>query len=353
MRIVLLATALLVVYAAVSIGCACRWRARYPGFLQYLRTSGTLLVPFNGLLDLATRRFARKPVLDAGCLSGLSLIRERWAHIRDEAVALHLAGGFDATTKRRSVGYYDAAFRTFAATDWKTFYLKWHGSPYRSARRLCPETVRILERVPGIRAAMFSILPAGAESRPHADPLACSLRYHLGLETPNSDRCFISVDGIRLSWRNGEDFVVDEAYPHYAKNATDEFRLILLCDVDRPMNPLGRAIARLYSTMARAMAVPNAPEDRRGFFGGMVSIAARDRGDARRRKARRDRTSTLLKLAVGSALVTLAAVLLVVALLGSMKPARLQRSEAMQALSAHGEWRTATHTTRVTTGEDR
>ncbi|MGT2494830.1 aspartyl/asparaginyl beta-hydroxylase domain-containing protein [Cupriavidus basilensis] len=39
-----------------------------------------------------------------------------------------------------------------------------------------------------------------AEPAP-ATAFAGSLRYHLGLATPNDDRCFIEVDGERHSWR--------------------------------------------------------------------------------------------------------------------------------------------------------
>lgn len=307
MSISLLAMALIAIYAMVSIGYVYRWRgrARYASFSEYLRKSWPVFAPFNCLLYLATLRSARGPVLDAGYLQGITLLRQRWAHIRDEAIALHLAGELDATTRRGSVGYYDLAFRTFYKRGWKKFYLKWYGTSHRSARRLCPETVRLLEQVPGIRAAMFSILPAGAELSLHADPMACSLRYHLGLETPNSDRCFINVDGLSLSWRNGEDFVFDETYPHYAKNATGELRLILMCDVDRPMNRWGRAFASLYATIARAMVVPNTAEDRRGFVSWLFSIAAPWRDRALQLKAQRRRTYLLLKFAVNSALVAL------------------------------------------------
>jgi hypothetical protein len=97
--------------------------------------------------------------------------------------------------------------------------------PVRSAMRLCPKTMALLAQVPEVRGAMFSILPPGAELSLHADPLACSLRYHLGLSTPNCDECHIVVDGTRCSWRNGQDFVFDETYPHYAQNNTDTSRL--------------------------------------------------------------------------------------------------------------------------------
>ena len=42
---------------------------------------------------------------------------------------------------------------------------------------------------------MFAVLPPGGKLGAHRDPFAGSLRYHLGLVTPNSDKCRILVDG--------------------------------------------------------------------------------------------------------------------------------------------------------------
>lgn len=64
---------------------------------------------------------------------------------------------------------------------------------------------------------------------------AGSLRYHLGLVTANRDACFISVDGNRYYWRDGEGLLFDETYIHFVENNTDETRLVLLCDVERPL----------------------------------------------------------------------------------------------------------------------
>lgn len=50
------------------------------------------------------------------------------------------------------------------------------------------------------------------------------------------------MDGERYHWRNGEDVVFDETYIHYAENRTSRARLILCCDIGRPVRtPLVRA----------------------------------------------------------------------------------------------------------------
>ena len=80
------------------------------------------------------------------------------------------------------------------------------------------------------------MLPPGAKLNAHNDPYAGSLRYHLGLVTPNSDDCYINVDGEHYSWRDGEAVMFDETFIHYAKNSTDQKRIVLFLDIKRPVS---------------------------------------------------------------------------------------------------------------------
>jgi beta-hydroxylase len=71
----------------------------------------------------------------------------------------------------------------------------------------------------------------------HRDPFAGCLRYHLGLVTPDPTRCRIAIDGTPYHWRDGEAVLFDATYIHRAENRTDETRIILFCDVERPLRP--------------------------------------------------------------------------------------------------------------------
>jgi beta-hydroxylase len=172
---------------------------------------------------------------------------------------------FDKTNKPDSDAYYDIGFRTFYKYGWSKFYLTWYGYTHESAKKFCPKTVEILQKIPSVNGAMFSLLPPGSQLTRHLDPVACSLRYHLGLATPNSDNCFINVDGTSYSWRDGDAFLFDETYLHFARNDSDKHRLILMCDVERPLHIIGRVVNFLYKGLARMTVVPNTEEDKRGF----------------------------------------------------------------------------------------
>ena len=113
---------------------------------------------------------------------------------------------------------------------------------------------------------MFAELPPGGKLNKHRDPYAGSLRYHLGLITPNDDRCFIEVNGEGYSWRDGEGVLFDETYIHWAQNNSDVNRIILLCDIERPMRwRWAQAVNRwLGRTMMTAASSPNETGDQTG-----------------------------------------------------------------------------------------
>ena len=205
-----------------------RGRERFR-FTRQLFNHSTLLAPYNALVYL----FSREPATayqDPAHFPDLAPLRENWTTIRDEAISL-----FDEGHIRGALANNDVGFNSFFKRGWKRFYVKWYGDPLTSAQTLCPKTVALLASTPSVKAAMFAILEPDAHLNPHRDPFAGSLRYHLGLVTPNSDACFIVVDGQRYSWRDGEAVMFDETFIHWAENKTSTTRIILFCDVERPL----------------------------------------------------------------------------------------------------------------------
>jgi len=88
------------------------------------------------------------------------------------------------------------------------------------------------------------------------------------LTTPNSDDCFIDVDGQRYSWRDGEAVMFDETFIHYAENTSEQNRIILFIDVKRPVTFfLVDWINRLFSRIVLgASATKNIDGDKIGFL---------------------------------------------------------------------------------------
>lgn len=204
--------------------------------------------------------------MDVADFKELKKIEDNWETIREEALSLYKQGSFDQITDPKQKSFYDVGFRTFYKYGWSKFYLKWYGYTHNSAKKLCPKTLEILKDVKIVNGAMFSILPPGSQLTRHLDPTAVSLRYHLGLATPNSNDCFINVDGTSYSWRDGQSFMFDETYLHFAQNNSQQYRLILMCDIERPMSIFGKIVNFFYKFFMMMTVVPNTDEDRRGLL---------------------------------------------------------------------------------------
>lgn len=207
-----------------------RGQVRYQSIRRRFTDYANFLAPINCLFYLFSRH-KNAPYWDKSLFPELNVLQENWQLIRDEAINLN-----NAAEIKSSSDVDDLGFNSFFRTGWKRFYLKWYGANLKSAELLCPETVKLIQQLPSVKGAMFAMLPPGAYLGKHRDPYAGSLRYHLGLVTPNSDECFISVDGKNYSWRDGEAVVFDETYIHHAENKTDKNRIILFLDVKRPVN---------------------------------------------------------------------------------------------------------------------
>ena len=127
-------------------------------------------------------------------------------------------------------------FTEIGSDSWRTFNLVLYGREVPGNAARCPEMVRRLRRVPGMQSALLSILAPGAYIPPHSDPAKGVIRYHLAFKVPR-DRagCFIEVAGQRYHWATGRGVLFDDAYEHWAQNATGEHRVILFVDILRPL----------------------------------------------------------------------------------------------------------------------
>lgn len=250
---------LLLVFVSSGLFVHFRGKVRFQLFRQ-LTNFSTFLAPYSALMYLFSK-VPTKPILDARKdFPELTPLRENWRVIRDEAKALYDAGSIG-----HSENYSDVAFNSFFKRGWRRFYLKYYGDFLPSARQLCPRTVELVDAIPSVKAAVFTLLAPQSKLPEHRDPFAGSLRYHLGLVTPNSDDCHIIVDGNFYSWRDGEDLVFDETYIHRAQNDTDQTRIILFCDVQRPINnPVIGAVNHVFTWLAKGFASNNEQREQIG-----------------------------------------------------------------------------------------
>jgi beta-hydroxylase len=246
-------------------------------FRRQVTDHSTFLAPYNCLMYLFSG-VPSTPVLRVEDFPALLPLRDHWQTIREEALRLYGEGHIRASDR-----YDDLGFNTFFRKGWKRFYLKWYGDPPPSAQSLCPRTVDVLRSIPSVHGAMFALMAPQSHVGKHRDPFAGSLRYHLGLATPNSDACRIFIDGTPYSWRDGQDIVFDETYVHHFENRTDVPRIILFCDVERPIhNPVMRAVNRwVIARILPLTAASNVEGEKVGFANRVFSVLYPARGPLR------------------------------------------------------------------------
>ena len=144
--------------------------------------------------------------------------------------------------------------------NWKTFAFYVFGQRLDENCAVCPATAELLENLPGLQNAWFSILAPRYHIPPHKGPTRAVVRVHLGLKVPTDvERCWLRVDEERYHWREGEVVLFDDTFEHEVRNDTDELRAVLFVDVDRPMDRLGRWVNAALLALVRSSTYVKAP----------------------------------------------------------------------------------------------
>ena len=118
---------------------------------------------------------------------------------------------------------------------WKTFFFYAYGHRAEKNSARCPQTARLLSRIPGMKTAMFSILGPGKHIPEHRGPYSGVLRYHLGLIVPEPGRCRIRVGNDTRSWHEGKSLIFDDSHLHEVWNDSEFHRTVLFVDFVRPL----------------------------------------------------------------------------------------------------------------------
>ncbi len=135
---------------------------------------------------------------------------------------------------------------------WKSFFLYGYGYKMENNCALCPETTAIVEQIPGLFTAFFSVLAPGKHIPLHRGPYKGLLRCHLALIVPQpAQDCWIEVGGERAHWMANTCMVFDDTYKHRVENNTDGLRVVLFLDILRPLRPPGDWLNRRVLQLIR------------------------------------------------------------------------------------------------------
>ncbi len=196
------------------------------GFEWWLLRSS--LVPTTPFLDRSS--FPWAPRLEAG-----------WQDIRAELDTV--------LARREDLPNFQDILRDVAPISrddrWKTFFFTAYGYRVEANCARCPATTALLDQIPGLVTAFFSILSPHKRIPPHRGPYRGVVRCHLGLLVPGPpDACGIMVGGQTRHWREGETMFFDDGYEHSAWNDSDETRVVLFLDVVRPLRGPAASVNR-------------------------------------------------------------------------------------------------------------
>lgn len=192
-------------------------------------------------------------VEDAAFIDGQSLpwvvnLENNWRTIRQELDRV-------LETVEALPNFQDISADQYSITQdnlWKTYFFYGYGFKAEGNCRRCPQTTRLIEQIPGMKTAFFSILFPQKHIPEHRGPYKGVLRYHLGLRIPEPNHaCRIRVGDELRYWQEGKSLLFDDTFPHEAWNETDGIRVVLFVDVVRPMrwpfSLLNRAMIQLIA----------------------------------------------------------------------------------------------------------
>jgi beta-hydroxylase len=183
-------------------------------------------------LNLKCSRVGNPCVYDNAVFPWAAEVEREWKAIRAELDRV-------LTRKEELPGFHEIAADVATISqdrNWKTFLLAGYG--IRSDRNIaqCPQTWRIVQKIPGLKTAMFSIFEPGKHLPPHRGPYNGVLRLHLGLIVPEPrEKVAIRVGKETCHWEEGKALIFDDAYEHEAWNKSEHVRVVLFVDFVKPL----------------------------------------------------------------------------------------------------------------------
>lgn len=193
--------------------------------------------PFAEKVLAKTATYGNPPVYHPSLFPCFRKIEESWHVIRKELDTV-------LEERERIPTLQSISPANEALTDderWQAFMFYSYGLKVKENCGKCPETVRLIEGIPGLKTAFFSILQARKHIRKHRGPYSGVMRYHLGLIVPEPrEKVRIAIDGEIFHWEEGGGLIFNDAFQHEVWNDTDGMRVVLFITFDRPIRfPFG------------------------------------------------------------------------------------------------------------------
>ncbi len=192
------------------------------------------------------------PVFEEGLFPWTAWVEQNWRDIRAEVDLLLQDRARIPTFHAVSPDQY----RISSGEQWRSFFLWGMGYKVPTNCARCPKTTWVLESIPGLTTAFFSILAPGTHIPRHRGVTRRLLNCHLALIVPErpidgTAGCRMMVENETVRWREGSCVVFDDTYPHEVWNDTAETRVVLLVQFKRPLRQPARLVGDLFLNLVR------------------------------------------------------------------------------------------------------
>jgi ornithine lipid ester-linked acyl 2-hydroxylase len=174
------------------------------------------------------------PLFTAEQFPWVATLEDNWQVIRQELEGV-------LADCDRLPNYQDISQRQTKITNdnrWKTYFFFAYGFKSALNCQQCPRTAELVQQIPGMKVAFFSILAPHKHIPAHRGLHKGVIRYHLGLVVPQPEhQCRIRIADQILHWQEGKSLLFDDTFDHEVWNDTDGYRVVLFLDVARPLKP--------------------------------------------------------------------------------------------------------------------
>ena len=171
-------------------------------------------------------------VIDAKAFEWVERLEKNSEVIRQELVTLlyeqkHLPNIQEISPRQTNLSRNDG---------WKSYFFFVLGHRIDESYNRCPETGKLLDSIPGLSLAFFSVLAPGMHIKAHRGSYKGVVRCHLGLIVPEPQKDVrMRVGDKMIHWEEGKCVIFDDTHKHEVWNDTDGIRVVLLFDVYRPL----------------------------------------------------------------------------------------------------------------------
>ena len=171
-------------------------------------------------------------IIDAKAFEWVERLEKNSGVIRQEMIALlsgqtHLPNIQELSPRQMNLSKADG---------WKTFFFFLLGHRIEESYKRCPETGKLLDSIPNVSLAFFSVLAPGMHIKRHRGAYKGVVRCHLGLIVPEPRTAVrMQVGDEMVYWEEGKCVIFDDTHKHEVWNDTNGIRVVLLFDVCRPL----------------------------------------------------------------------------------------------------------------------